>query len=383
MNVIIVKIICLLVSALATFCLFISIRRPPRGSMQVISLRGTFYMVISNIPGYRINNPRTVSYDPTIPAWDKVPLKKGETGRWINLFFLPIWFFQIETYEFTYTKVKNVSNLKEDDKKIWDIDTTECIIERTNMSDHFMHREEYATVTKNLDLRDLKGKLHMYTNVAMEIFNAKDALYETKSYMRTTRSSFDGQMGTLVRSKSLTQVNKIKSEGVDSAFESYMELINKSIPAVPAGTGTPPTPAIAEHIGLDKFGTKISKITFIDWKPADEATELLAATYLKVDKAKQDKKIKITEAEATAAETNLTGDATNRIEMEKLIRTGKLKVEFNADGSIKNTTLIPDANTKITAENQKAIAEQLAKLAKVKGTLVLGDGVLNTLNLKK
>ena len=81
--------------------------------MMVITLFKEVFTVISNVHGKKINKENDKEDGPS--KWDLVDLEKGETGRWLNIYFFPRPFFRVYKYPFTYTKLKKVGEEKPDD----------------------------------------------------------------------------------------------------------------------------------------------------------------------------------------------------------------------------------------------------------------------------
>ena len=102
-------------------------------------------------------------------------------------------------------------------------------------------------------------------------------------------------------------------------------------------------------------------------KPIIFSHELNTAV-IKVSEAREGAKAAVLEADGKGKATERAADA----EKQRLIRTGLAKVDEN--GNIKE--LVPDANVRVSAD---AIRE----LAKVTGTLVLGNNVTPVINVQK
>jgi len=329
-------------------------KSPKVKRLQVITLFGKPYAAIANVQGKTINE-EAGDEEGDLMDLGKAKKKNGKIKgkRRFNIYFFP-WPFKVLTYKFTYNQLKKDGEQEEGDTVIYTNEkTNDIVVSRTGISDYIENRYEYPVVTKNLETKEFCSVDVVTTNV-IECKNPTKMLTEINDWFAYNEQTLGGALRGLVAQKSIKELNKIQSEK-DSEFDTEMASVNK-------GVGT--------HHGLEKYGFKLIKSIFKEYNATDENGKRLLESFTKVEIAtnegnaileKQKK-----ETEAYLNQTNAEIEQTKK----RLLETGKIKVDANG----KITELVPDANTKATADS-------LAKLAELRGTLVIGADTATRLNL--
>lgn len=348
-----------------------SIYMPGARKIQAIMFFEKLYTIIENVEGKKFYKNETHIGGQT--KWDLIDLKSGEKKRFNIYFFL--WpFFKKYTYSLTTLKYKKLGEQSPEDVIIFsDEKTKDILVSKKAESDHLKFRQEYPTVSINLDTKDF-GKVNVYTNNMIEIINPALAFFAIENWLIASTDTISGAQRGLVAGKMVYELNQFSSEGSSALFN---EMMKDSV------NGKSDT-----HPGLGNFGLKLFKSVFKDFEAADAQTELLMNSYSKVTMAEeigkatvktaeQEAKAKIITANANAEAITITANANANafginqakiVEWKKkyLVETGLAKT--NKKGEI--IELIPDANTKISAE---AIKE----LSKLTGTLVMDSSGIN------
>lgn len=328
---------------------------PKARTIQAIMLFGKLYTFISNVEGKKIDTSN----------WDLVDLK-GEKGRKFNIHFFPWPFFDVYKFPFSYSKEKMLGEEEDGDKIVWkNEDTKHCVVSRSGISDHLEWRAEYPTITPELDTEEL-ASVNTFTNNMIEITNPAKALFGVKNWFEAAKDILHGGLRGLVAKKNIYELNKYSSEDTGKFNEEMLAHANIETP---------------DHPCLPTFGLKLFKSVFKDFAPADAMAKKLMDAHADVTVAEKTGDAEITTAkkhgEAVVVAAAKKAEAYEK-EQEAIVKwrkkflvdTGLAKT--NAAGEI--TELVPDAETKISAEALKA-------LANLKGTLVMDNSLAKMLNI--
>ncbi len=356
---------------------------PETRKMYAVMFFGKFWKIIENVEGKKLYKGESINGGLT--KWDLIDLAPGETKEKINVYFILWPFFKLYTYPLTYVKLKKMGEEREGDIIVHtDEKTKEIWVSRSGISNYLEFREDYPTVSTNIDTEELASVI-TYTNNMLEITNPWLAFFSIKNWFIASTEILSGAQRGLVAMKKIYALNQFSSEGGAEAFSEKMkESVNKKD---------------LIHPGLGNFGIKLFKSVFKDFDPADSKAKELMDSYAQVTIADEIGKAKVKTAqkdaevvrelakgdadglrtkslgEADALRTKAKGEAdayeTNQKKIvlwrkKYLIDTGLAKVDTKGD----IVELIPEANIKIGAD---AIKE----LASLTGTLVLDSGSLN------
>jgi len=323
--------------------------------IQAIMFFGRLSKIIANVEGKKVYKGENIPGGLT--KWDIIDLSPNEKRR-LNVYFFLWPFFKLHTYPFTYIKEKMIGEEQEGDIVVWkDEDAKRCLVSRTGTSNHLEWRVEYPTVTSNLDTEELAA-VNTYTNNMIEVRNPAKTFFGIKNWLETTNEVLHGGLRGLVASKKLHDLNQFSSEDKNGFNKIMMEHAN---------TDT------EEQRGLPTIGLYLFKSVFKDFNPANDTAKALMKSYSEVEIAKQTGQAKF---ELAKKDVEVAKEKAKAYEAEQekivmwrkkfLVDTGLAKID--TEGNI--IELVPDANTKISAESLK-------ELSKLKGTLVLDSGSLN------
>jgi len=344
-----------------TVLLMIGIARstkiPGARQMQVITLLGSTFTVISNVYGKAINKKNGKH------KWELLDLGKAENKngkirrkRLLNIYFYPYPFFKTYTYEFTYTKLKKNGEQKKGDIVIWEsTKTNDIVVARTGISNHIEYRYEYPVVTTNLQTEELAA-VEILTTDVIEAHNPVEMLFGINDWFSLVVQSLGGRLRGLVAKKKIKILNALSSED-QPEFNKTMAEVNQDV---------------QNHPGLLTFGVELIKSIFVDFNPADENAKNLMNSYTNVEIAKETGNAILEKQKPATEAFLLQSNAEIDQSKKRLIETGRVKV--NEKNEI--TELVPDPDKKVLAEN-------IGKLSSLKGTLVLGADTTNMLNLNK
>ncbi|MBU0611815.1 hypothetical protein KKA39_02240 [Patescibacteria group bacterium] len=318
-----------------------SFKMPGARKMQAIMFLGKFYTCISNVEGKKLDKK----------TWDLVDLKDGKKGRRINIYFFLWPLLTTYRYPITYTKAIKKGQEKKGDSILFEnTKTGDCVISRTNISDHVEFRKAYPTITKNLDTQEL-ATVDLYTSNILEVVNPKKMLLEIDNYLGTAMELINGVLKGLVAEKKMVELNQFSSDEKErEKFDNAMNAINQSE---------------AGRFCLPDAGMKLARSVYKDFDPSDEKAKQLMESYSDVVIAEQKGKATLAEQKGKTEAYKLRTDMEISQEKKKRIETGQAK---EIDGKI--VELIPEANTKVVAEN-------IGKLSQTKGTVVIDSGGMN------
>ncbi len=325
----------------------------PRQIMVIVRF-GKLYDVICNINGKKIykGENQQNGHD----KWDVIDLEPGEKGRWLNIYFFLHPIYKPYKYPLTYTKIKRIGEEKPDDIVLWKNEKTkECVVSRSNISNHLEFIVEYPNITTSLDTIEM-ATINCFTTNVLEIVNPVKMLFRINDWFGLSMQSLSAALRGLVAEKSIKTLNSLASE----AKGEYNDAIAKA------------NQQIKEYPGLLHFGLKVIKSIFKDFDPDDQNAKTLmdSITAIEINKNVGEAALEKQKGETAAFLTKTNAEITQ--EKKRRVETGTAKVD--ADGKI--TELVPEANIKVVAEN-------IGKLSNVKGTLVLGNEISNMLNLKQ
>lgn len=365
-----------------------SFKTPKERTIQIITRFGKFYAAIMSVEGYRLNNPHKISsFKENFPEWEIIPTEKdyipGLLEEWNIYFFLwPI--FKTYVYPFSYTKLKKRGDIQKGDIVIWsDEKTGESVISRKGISDHIDFQVEYPTITGNLFTNEM-GKVLVFTNNTLRATNPFKMLFRINNWLGITTETIGAALRGVVGKLSIQQLNQIISEGAEaesSDFTRSMVWINTGKDAVQDGIE-------------ELWGARLVKSIFKSFTPADEKTATLMESFLQPKIAEQEGSAKVIKAtkdgEAQVVTATKEGEAkvvTATRQAEAYAKEQAVKVEWQkkwlvdtglakTDASGNIIELVPDANTKISAE-------ALKELSKLSGTLVLGENLNTMLGIKQ
>lgn len=327
-----------------------SIKIPRDATAQRIMFLGQFYAGIENIPGKK--------FDKT--TWNLVDLTPGEKKP-LNIHFFLWPFYTTYRYPFAYTKFKKLGAINKDDIIAWkDDETGDCIVVRKGVSNHVKFRAEYPSVTSKLDTKEL-ATVNIITTHVLELVNIID-IFKIDSWFVATMSKIDATLKGLVSKKKLLLLNRFSSED-KGKFSNTMFGVNTDEIDPTTGEVIP---------GLINYGIKLFQSTFRDFEPADDATKELMKSHLNVSVFEAQGKANFAKQKGDSEAYKLKTDIEIVQEKKRRIQTGVAK----ADGAGNIIELVPEADTAIVAEN-------IGKLANVTGTLVLGEGTTQMLNITK
>ena len=328
-----------LIISFFVFLILKSIKIPRARTAQVIMFLGKPYAAIGNIPGKKI-------------LADTGEIIDGK-GRRLNIYFYPWPIFQTYNYPFTYRKKKKLGEEQKGDTVIWKDETNkEIIVSRTGISNHVEWIHTYPGIVTNISTKGLVN-VDIYMSNTIEVFNVFKVLFSIDSFLNTATDNMSGVARDTVSKLIVEDLNDIDQED----FNKKMLSINQST---------------AHNPGLEQFGGRVIKSIFIDFDPSDEKSKVLmeSATDIEIEKNKAEQAI---QKQIGVSKTyEMQQDSEIKKAFEKALKLGLIKV--NDKGEV--TELVPDANTKILAEN-------LGKLKDLAGTLVLGGENANLLNLNK
>ncbi|HEY4494421.1 MAG TPA: hypothetical protein VJB95_03290 [Candidatus Paceibacterota bacterium] len=314
-----------------------SFKMPRERTSQVITRLGKFYTCIMAVRGHHFD-----------PEWNIVPdqpgHKKSLSEKWNVYFFLwPI--YKTHVYPFTYPKLKRVGEEKSGDVVIWkDDESGECIVSRTGVSNYIDFHTEYPVITPDLRTEEM-ARVKVLTTNTIQAVNPFKMLFGINNWLGVTMETINGALRGIVGGFSMHKLNQVKSEyqagqdGPTSDFTEQMTWINLGREGVQDGIE-------------ERWGVRLTRSIFKSFSPEDEAARELLASFAQPEIAAQ-------KAHAYSREQAAI------VEWRKkyLVDTGLAKVDEK--GNI--TDLVPDANVRVGAE-------ALKELAKLKGTLVTGEG---------
>lgn len=331
-----------------------SIYQPGTRKIQAAMLFGKLWRIFINIEGKTIYKGATIPG--TVTKGNIIDIPLGSKNR-INLYFFLWPFIKVYSYPLTYTKSKKIGEEQPGDIIIRRLEKSMDIwVSRTGISNHLEFREDYPNVSIPLQTKEIAHVI-IYTNDMLEITNPELAFFGIKNWFTACTEILNGAKREIVAGKELLELNELKSEaGADSFSEMMKIAVNKS---------------------LEKFGVKLYKSILKDFDPFDEKAKKLMDSFTDITIAKNEGDLAIIKADkegdALRKTANAKADAYEAeqkkiVEWRKkfLVDTGLAKV----DGQGNIIELIPDANTKISAD-------ALKELSKLTGTLVLDSGSLN------
>ncbi len=328
-----------------------SIIIPKASTAQAIMLFGRFYTAIENIEGKKFNKN----------SWDLVDLQPGET-KGLNIYFFLWPFFSVYTYEFSYTKSKKIAEVDDDDMVAWKNESSgECIVVRKGISNHVKFRVEYPSVTARLDTREL-ASINLITTHVIEMVNIVNMLFKVDNWFVATMSKIDATLKGLVSKKNLLLLNRFSSED-KGKFSAKMLAANHDEPDQSTGEVIP---------GLNQYGIKLFQSAYRDFEPADDSTRKLTAAHLNVSVFKAEGEANLAKQKGDTEAFILRTDAEIKQERKRRIQIGVAK-EITPGGQLE---LVPEADIKV-------VADAVKELSKTTGTLVLGEGTTQMLNIKK
>lgn len=321
---------------------------PKTRTITAIMRFGKLHTFISNIEGKKV----LTEINGSSRRWDIVDKSISDSGGNIYFFLWPI--YKPYQFHFTYTKAKKIGEEQPGDIVIWkDEDANECVISRSVITSSVEFRAEYPVITTKLETKEL-ASVTTNTNNIIEITNPALALFGIDDWFRTSSEILNGALRRIVANRKLHELNQFSGEvWADNFNKSMKDLVNKFD---------------EEHPGLENIGVKLYKSIFKDFKPADEKARKLMDSYTNVTIAEQEVEVKLKTAKGDADAYSINQKAIVEWQKKYLIDTGLAKVD--AQGNI--IELVPDANSKISAE-------ALKELSKLTGTLVLDSGSLNKL----
>ncbi|MFA6324931.1 MAG: hypothetical protein WCX46_01765 [Candidatus Paceibacterota bacterium] len=312
---------------------------PKARTIQAVMLFGKLYDIITNIEGKIVDKE---------DGPDKWKLIDGENGSNIHFFLWP--FCKIHTFPLTYVKEKMIGQINEGEHIVWeDKKTGRCLVSRTGISDHLEWRVDYPTVTSELETEEL-ASVDIYTNNMLEVINPAKVFFGVKDWMSAASDILHGGHKGLVSSKKLHDLNQFSSKDKDGFNTEMLNHSNNE----------------ANQPELPTFGFLLIKSVFKDFRAANEMTTKLMEADIKVSIAEKEGDAEISKETRAAKAYGIKQAAIVKWKKKYLVDTGLAKVD--AKGNI--TELVPDANTKLSAEAIK-------KLSELKGTLVLDSGDLN------
>lgn len=333
-----------IVATTATFLVLESIRSPKPATMQSVTFLNKPIRVIANVVG------KSIDY--------KDRLVNG-ISREFNLYFYLWPFYKVYKYEITYNKRVMPSQIKDGDKVLWitgkDNDkeekSGELVISRTRITNYLKYRVDYPLVNLQLDTKELVD-IDIFTNNVIEIFDANKALYDIDDYLQFAFNTISSALRGIVANCSVIELNKFRSEEKEgenkSSFNALMQCVN---------FGT------ANHPGLNQFGMRLCKSSFIDFAPSGENAKALLNAYSQVPIAEQAGLAALAKQQGeTKAYLNRTDAIISQERKKRLeIGTARLVDPNKKDGAI---DLVPDADVKASTDATK-------ELAKLRGTLVM------------
>lgn len=358
------------------YMVFQSFKSPQERTIQIITRFGKFYCYIMAVNGYHPNNPHRKKYfekeKDKWDIWDIVENKEDYKPSWrekFNIYFFLWPIFRTYVYPFSYTKLKKKGDVRPNDNVIWSDDKTgESVISRTGMSDYIDFQSEYPTITGNLFTNEM-AKVLVFTNNTLQATNPFKMLFRINNWLGITTETIGGALRGVIGKLSMQQLNQVRSESEDTAttsdFTHAMIWINRGKENMQDGIE-------------ELWGVKLKKSVFKAFTPADTNAETLMNSFLQpkiaeeignaaVIKATKDAKVTVVTATAKATAYGKEQKAIVDWKKKYLVQTGLAEVDKK--GNI--TKLVPDANVRVSAE-------ALKELAKLRGTLVMGD-VLNTM----
>lgn len=331
-----------------------SIYTPKTRWIQGVMLFGKMWTMIANV------EDKVMYMGETIPGQidkhdliDSLLEKRSKIYSFLSNLYFFLWpLFRIHEYPLNLIKVVKANEVLPTDTRLReDKKSGDIWISRSTISNHLEFREDYPCVSAELSTHETANVI-LYTNNMIEIVNGKRALFGIKNWYIASMEIINGAQKGLVADRSIFELNQFSSEDFS---EKMKELVNPA---------------------LDKFGVKLYKCVFKDFEPADEKARQLMDSKANVILAEETGKARIVEAEKNAKVTTTNADAQayaytkvqNAITewtKKNLIETGLARVK---NGKI--VELLPDANTKISAEAMK-------ELSKLTGTLVMDSGSMN------
>ena len=310
-----------------------SIKIPKTMHIKAIMKFNEFHKMIMNVEGKVFDD-----------EWNIVDGEK-EKGLFSNVYFFLWPIYKTHLYTLTYTKQKRMGEEEEGDVVIWkNEDTKICIVSRKHESDHIVFRSNYPTITSQLDTKGLTAVVNIFTDNILEARNPERMFFGVDDYMRTAMEILDACSRGLVAKKGLSELNEFNSEETGE-FNTEMQKTNKIDEVNP---------------GLWNFGYHLRKSAFKDFQPGDDQTKLLMKAYSDVEVHKQQGKANFEKQKGDTKAFLLKSNAEIGQAKKFKVETGTAKVDEN--GNI--TELIPDPNTKVTAN-------AIAALKDVKGTVVI------------
>lgn len=346
-----------------------------------------------SLKDFHFNNPNDeYNYDSKYDDWFILPNKWGRPNNrseygfkeadcdtiyvdnrsWLekkNIYFFLSPFFHMYEYQFKYTKwIESASMAKENDHIIWEDDETEkCIVARSAMSNFIYYQTEYPRVSANLFTDEL-AKVTVVTDNMIRASNPYKMLFLISDYLGSTGSSIDSALKGIVGKTSAKNLNAMQSEQakpvasvgpVVKTFTEDMLYINLK-EKNNASDGI-----------MEMYGAELTQSIFKGIKPADDNAKSLFNAFAKPKIAEEEglalviKERNVGDA-ALAKQAGVTAayekeqEAIVKWKKKYLVDTGLAKV----NGAGKITELVPDANTKISME-------ALKELANLTGTLVM------------
>jgi len=327
---------------------YFSIHIPKARTIKAVMLFGKLYTFIANVENKKIYKDETTGNK---EKWDIIDLEPNEKQR-SNIYFFLWPFFTIHKFKLTYTKEKMLGEETEGDKIIWqNNETKHCLVSRTGISDHLEWRAEYPTFTSELDTNEL-ATIDTFTNNMIEVKNPAKTLFGIKDWFEATNEILHGGLRSLVSKKKLTDLNSYSGEEKDTFNKEMLKHANESVP------------------GLKTFGLILFKSVFKDFNPANDVAKALMNSYANVTIAEKTGDAKIITEQKNALAYEIQQAPIVKWKKKYLIDTGLAKVD--KDGNI--IELVADANTRVTAEAIKALAD-------LKGTLVMDNSLTKMLGI--
>jgi hypothetical protein len=342
-----------------------SIYIPKSMWIQAITLWNKPYAYIENVNGKKFY---TGDSFPGRSKWDLIDDPDNKKSGWNVHFFL--WpFCKAHEFEISYTKIIKPGEEKNGDvilrkKQGQNGEILDLLILRTRMTNHLMFRESYPMITTSLSTMEL-ANINTVTLPVLEILNPSKALFGVSNWLQASIGILNAALRGFVATKELYTLNSISSEGGSRNFDEGIKLVaDKTDPL---------------HPGLGNLGIKLFKYAFEDYDPADEKAKQLMSSYTDVIIISQAAEANIKKADGEYAVMKKLADgkayahtteqsAIIAMEKKKLIDTGHAK----ADDKGEINELVPDANV-------KAGTDALKELSKVKGTLILGGDIPQTM----
>jgi len=358
-----------------------SFKTPGERTAQAIMRFDKFHAIIMSVEGYRLNDPRRKKYYVTDkPAWELILVdakyKPSLQERWNVYFFLwPI--YKTYVYPFAYTKLKKRGDVAPGDNVIWsDERTGESVVSRTGTSNHVDFQVEYPTITGNLFTNEM-AKVLVFTNNTLQTTNPFKMLFRINNWLGVTTETIGGALRGVVGKLSIQQLNQVRSETEDRSGDTPSADFTHTMTWINRG-------AADKEDGIEeKWGVQLTKSIFKAFTPGDANADELMDSFLEPRIADQKGSAAVItaqrEGDAVLALATKKAEAYEKTQAaivtwkkKYLVDTGLAKAD--AQGNI--TALVPDANTRVSAEALKA-------LSKLTGTLVIGENLNTLLNLNR